>query len=61
MQSHVMELAYKALDLHEISYCQAIAHYIKQVEMMEFLVFKVGKDLYESKDEAVGVLQRAED
>ncbi|KAK6943602.1 Dynein light chain, type 1/2 [Dillenia turbinata] len=94
MQSHVMELAYKALDLHEISYCQAIAHYIKQkfdeaygsawhcvvgidfgscithscgsiiffqVEMMEFLVFKDGKDLYESKDEAVGVLQRAED
>lgn len=31
MQSHVMELAYQALDLHEVSDCQSIAHYIKQV------------------------------
>ncbi|KAL2554543.1 dynein light chain LC6 [Forsythia ovata] len=27
---HVMELAYQALDLHEVSDCQSIAHYIKQ-------------------------------
>lgn len=31
MQDHVMELAYKALDLHEVSDCQSIAYYIKQV------------------------------
>lgn len=31
MQSHAMELAYKALDLHEVSDCRSIAHYIKQV------------------------------
>lgn len=31
MQSRVMELAYQALDLHEVSDCQSIAHYIKQV------------------------------
>ena len=31
MQNHVMELAYQALDLHEVSDCQSIAHYIKQV------------------------------
>lgn len=31
LQSHVMELAYQALDLHEVSDCQSIAHYIKQV------------------------------
>lgn len=31
MQSHVMELAYTALDLQEVSDCQSIAHYIKQV------------------------------
>ncbi|KAK3226283.1 hypothetical protein Dsin_006145 [Dipteronia sinensis] len=30
LQSHVMELAYKALDLHEVSDCQSIAQYIKQ-------------------------------
>lgn len=30
-QTHVMELAYQALDLHEVSDCQSIAHYIKQV------------------------------
>ncbi|KAK6231349.1 hypothetical protein QUC31_011368 [Theobroma cacao] len=30
MQSRVMELAYQALDLHEVSDCQSIAHYIKQ-------------------------------
>ncbi|CAK9143550.1 unnamed protein product [Ilex paraguariensis] len=92
MQSHVMELAYRALDLHEVSDCQSIAHFIKQnfdeaygpawhcvvgkdfgscithlhgsfiffhVEMMEFLVFKDGKDFSESKEEAVGVLQKA--
>ncbi|XAR68895.1 Dynein ATPase [Bertholletia excelsa] len=75
MQSHVMELAYQALDLHEASDRQAIAHYIKQdfgscithlcgsfmffrVEMMEFLVFKDGKDLMESKEEAIGVLNK---
>ncbi|KAF8402989.1 hypothetical protein HHK36_011083 [Tetracentron sinense] len=91
MQSHVMELAYQALDLHEVSDCKSIAHHIKQkfdeaygpawhcvvgidfgscithlcgnfiffhVEMLEFLVFKDGKDLNESKEEAVGVLQK---
>lgn len=31
MRSHVMDLAYQALDLHESSDCQAIAHHIKQV------------------------------
>ncbi|XP_048127162.1 uncharacterized protein LOC115742048 isoform X1 [Rhodamnia argentea] len=31
MRSHVMELAYQALDLHESSDLQAIAHHIKQV------------------------------
>lgn len=31
MQSHVMELAYKALDLYEVSDCRSIALYIKQV------------------------------
>lgn len=31
LQNHVMELAYQALDLHEVSDCQSIAHYIKQV------------------------------
>lgn len=30
-----------------------------RVEMMEFLVFKDGKDLAESKDEAIGVLQKS--
>ncbi|KAJ0089397.1 hypothetical protein Patl1_31778 [Pistacia atlantica] len=78
LQNHVMELAYQALDLHEVSDCQSIAHYIKQgkdfgscithscgsfiffrVEMMEFLVFKDGKDLAESKEEAIGVLQKS--
>ncbi|KAF9679968.1 hypothetical protein SADUNF_Sadunf06G0070900 [Salix dunnii] len=111
MQSHVMELAYQALDLHEVSDCQSIAHYIKQryyeqahapylarricvyvnvgsdlplpgtenqelkdfgscithlsgsfiffrVEMMEFLIFKDGRDFSESKEEAIGVLQQ---
>ncbi|CAL5420194.1 unnamed protein product [Camellia sinensis] len=91
MQSHVMELAYQALDLHEVSDCQSIAHYIKQkfdeaygaawhcvvgkefgscithlcgsfmffrVDMMEFLVFKDGKDLTQTKVEAVGVMQQ---
>lgn len=29
------------------------------VEMMEFLIFKDGKDFNESKDEAIGVLKRA--
>ncbi|KAH7514516.1 uncharacterized protein LOC107430656 [Ziziphus jujuba] len=92
MQNHVMELAYKALDLHEVSDCQSIAHFIKQkldeaygsawhcvvgkdfgscithlcgsfiffrVEMMEFLIFKDGKDFTESREEAVGVLQKS--
>ncbi|KAK9920572.1 hypothetical protein M0R45_029125 [Rubus argutus] len=31
MQSHVMELAYKALDLYEVSDCRSIALYIKQI------------------------------
>ncbi|KAL5809233.1 hypothetical protein ACOSQ3_029924 [Xanthoceras sorbifolium] len=30
LQSHVTELAYQALDLHEVSDCQSIARYIKQ-------------------------------
>ncbi|KAG6769525.1 hypothetical protein POTOM_025165 [Populus tomentosa] len=100
LQSHAMELAYQALDLHEVSDCQSIAHYIKQlttfvtakqkfddaygpawhcvvgkdfgccithlsgsfiffrVEMMEFLIFKDGRDFSESKEEAIGVLQQ---
>ncbi|GMJ08411.1 hypothetical protein HRI_004510300 [Hibiscus trionum] len=91
MQSRVMELAYQALDLHEVSDCQSIARYIKQkfdeaygaawhcvvgkgfgscishlygtfiffhVEIMEFLIFKDGKDLEETKVEAIGVLQK---
>ncbi|KAI8560599.1 hypothetical protein RHMOL_Rhmol04G0270500 [Rhododendron molle] len=92
LQSHGMELAYQALDLHEVSDCQSIAHFIKQkfdedygpawhcvvgrdfgscithlcgsfmffgVGMMEFLIFKDGKELSESKDEAIGVQQKA--
>lgn len=31
MKSHAMELAYQALDLHEVADYQSIAHYIKQV------------------------------
>lgn len=31
MQSHAMELAYQALDLHEVSDCKSIAQHIKQV------------------------------
>lgn len=31
MQRHVMELAHQALDAHEVSDCQSIAHFIKQV------------------------------
>lgn len=31
MQNHVMELAHQALDAHEVSDCQSIAHFIKQV------------------------------
>ncbi|KAF3968165.1 hypothetical protein CMV_007909 [Castanea mollissima] len=50
MQNRVMELAYQALDLHEVSDCQSIAHYIKQD----------GKDFTEIREEAVGVLQKAE-
>ncbi|XP_058099437.1 uncharacterized protein LOC131243844 isoform X2 [Magnolia sinica] len=92
MQSHAMELAYHALDLHEISDCKSIAQHIKQfdesygptwhcvvgidfgscithlcgsfiffrVEMMEFLVFKDGKDVNESKEESIGVRQKGE-
>ncbi|XP_050238179.1 uncharacterized protein LOC126687664 [Mercurialis annua] len=30
MQRQAMELAYQALDLHEVSDCKSIAHYIKQ-------------------------------
>ncbi|KAI3474143.1 hypothetical protein Pfo_028931 [Paulownia fortunei] len=91
LQNHAMELAYQALDLHEVSDCQSIAHYMKKnfdesygptwhcvvgkdfgscithlsgsfiffcVEMMVFLLFKDGKDLSESKEEAIGVLQK---
>ncbi|TKY65963.1 Dynein light chain 1 [Spatholobus suberectus] len=57
MQSYVMELAHQALDAHEVSDCQSIAHFIKQ--MMEFLIFKDGKDFTESREEAIGVLQKA--
>ena len=90
MQTHAMGLAYQALDLHEVSECQSIAHYIKQrldeaygpawhcvvgkdfgscithlsgsfmffhVDMMEFLIFKDGKDFTQSKEEAIGVFQ----
>ncbi|KAL3753748.1 hypothetical protein ACJRO7_001049 [Eucalyptus globulus] len=92
MRSHVMDLAYQALDLHESSDFQAIAHHIKQkfdeaygsswhcvvgkdfgscithlcgcfiffhIDAMEFLIFKDGKDFTESKEEAVGALQRS--
>ncbi|XP_015581265.1 dynein light chain 1, cytoplasmic [Ricinus communis] len=91
MQSQVMELAYQALDLHEVSDCQSIARYIKQkfdeahgaawhcvvgkefgscithlcgsfiffrVEMLEFLIFKDDTDFSESKEEAIGVVQK---
>lgn len=34
MQAHVMELAYKSLDLYESSDCQSIAHHIKQVPLL---------------------------
>lgn len=33
MQSYVMELAHQALDAHEVSDCQSIAHFIKQVNL----------------------------
>ncbi|KAJ1384277.1 Dynein light chain, type 1/2 [Sesbania bispinosa] len=92
MQNRVMEFAHQALDAHEVSDCQSIAHFIKQklddaygpawnsvvgkdfgscitylcgsfiffrVEMMEFLIFKDGKDFRESREEAIGVLQKA--
>ncbi|EEF32508.1 cytoplasmic dynein light chain, putative [Ricinus communis] len=36
MQSQVMELAYQALDLHEVSDCQSIARYIKQLKLWAF-------------------------
>lgn len=39
MQSHVMELAYKALDLHEVSDSQSIANYIKQVLYLSLKIF----------------------
>ncbi|OAY41379.1 uncharacterized protein LOC110621997 isoform X2 [Manihot esculenta] len=91
MQNHVTELACQALDLHEVSDCQAIARYIKQkfdeahgptwhcvvgkdfgscithlcgsfiffrVEMLEFLIFKDGKDFTESK-EVSGMVQKS--
>lgn len=31
LRNHAMELAYQALDLHEVSDYQSIAHYIKKV------------------------------
>lgn len=34
MQCQVMELAYQALDLHEVSDFQSIAHFIKQVLLL---------------------------
>lgn len=37
LQSHGMELAYQALDLHEVSDCQSIAHFIKQVFFFSLL------------------------
>lgn len=40
MQSHAMELAYKALDLHEVSDCRSIAHHIKQVSILFTLKIK---------------------
>ncbi|XP_029130722.1 dynein light chain 2, cytoplasmic-like [Cajanus cajan] len=90
MQSYVMELAHQALDAHQVSDCQSIAHFIKhkldeaygpawnsvvgkdfgscithlcgsfiffRVKMMEFLIFKDGKDFTQSREEAIGVLQ----
>ncbi|XP_054783484.1 dynein light chain 1, cytoplasmic-like [Prosopis cineraria] len=93
VQNHVMELAYQALDAHEVNDCQSVAYYIKQkldeaygpawnsvvgkdfgscithlcgsfiffrVEMMEFLIFKDGTDFSESREEAIGVQQKAE-
>jgi dynein light chain LC8-type len=33
MQNKVMELAHQALDAHEVSDCQSIAHFIKQVSL----------------------------
>ncbi|KAM7255008.1 hypothetical protein ACFE04_020249 [Oxalis oulophora] len=92
MQGHVTELAYQALDLHEVSDCQSIARYIKQkfdetygsawhcvvgkdfgscithlcgsfiyfrVAMIDFLIFKDGQDLTQTKEEAVGAPQIA--
>ncbi|KAL5166429.1 Dynein light chain 1, cytoplasmic [Glycine soja] len=92
MQSYAMELAHQALDAHEVSDCQSIAHFIKQsldcimwtclefrgwknfgsctthlygsfiffrVEMMEFLIFRDKKDFTKSREEAIGVLQKA--
>lgn len=45
LQSHGMELAYQALDLHEVSDCQSIAHFIKQVPFFHswslFLVTRI--------------------
>lgn len=35
IQSHVLELAYKALDQHEVSDCQSIARFIKQVYFLK--------------------------
>lgn len=37
MQNHCLELAYQALDLHEVCDRQAIAHYIKQVHLKPFV------------------------
>lgn len=39
LQSYGMELAYQALDLHEVSDCQSIAHFIKQVFFFTLGVF----------------------
>ena len=36
LQSRCLELAYQALDLHEVSDCQAIAQFIKQVYLKPF-------------------------
>ncbi|KAK2360862.1 Dynein light chain type 1 family protein [Trifolium repens] len=92
MQNKVMELAHQALDAHEVSDCQSIAHFIKQkldetygpawnsvvgndfgscithmsgsfiffrVEMMEFLIFKDGKEFTENREEVIRVVQKS--
>lgn len=40
MQCQVMELAYQALDLHEVSDFQSMAHFIKQVLLLTCIYTK---------------------